>query len=268
MSVIDGARIARDIQEETRVYLRACAVVPHVAFFCVGNDPVIAHYVSRKRAYAKRVGIECTEVVLSYDTTTEGLIASINEQTERVDGIVVQLPLPSHIDTDAVIAALPEEKDIDALIGVNSPFESPVAGAVREIIERYAILLDRRAVAVIGKGRLVGAPVAAYFRSTSASRVVVIDKSASRETFSKTLAQADIVVSGAGVPGLITPALLRDGVVVLDAGTSSSAGTVIGDVEPGCAEKASYIAQTPGGIGPITVAVLFQNAARAACQNL
>ncbi len=267
--IVDGNTIANTIQAELRERVAACGVRPRIDIFRAEGNAVIERYVARKRIFAKAIGATCTEFIIAQETTTEELIAAIEARAQETDGIVVQLPLPSHIERDRVLAAIPPEKDIDNLSqNAAVTAEAPVAGAVREIIERHAVALDGKRVVIVGRGRLVGMPVATYFGQTAVVDVVTLDRTTSEAAVRDALHRADIVVSGIGVPHHITVDMIADGVVLLDAGTSSSAGTVVGDIAPECEAKAALMAKTPGGIGPITIAILFSNLVAAACGRM
>ena len=176
----------------------------------------------------------------------------------------MQLALPEHIDTKAILDAVPVEKDIDVLSSKSRErFEKgelditpPVVGAIKEIVEREQVEFGGKNVVVVGKGSLVGGPAALWFKNKGAN-VTVVDQDTNNIT--EVTQNADIIVSGAGVPGLITPDMIKEGMVLLDAGTSEQGGKLKGDADPACAEKASIFTPVPGGIGPITIATLLQN---------
>ena len=164
------------------------------------------------------------------------------------DGVVIQLPIDS---ADALLAQVPQNKDID-----NYP-SAPVAAAVEEILNRAGVDSKNKKAVVVGEGRLVGKPVAQLLRKLGANvSVVSLDQGNLSE-----LKYADIVVSGAGSPGLIKPEMLKQGVVLIDAGTSEQAGKVVGDCDLRCAEVTSVFTPVPGGVGPVAVAMLFKNLA-------
>lgn len=166
------------------------------------------------------------------------------------DGVVVQLPIAN---ADALLAQVPQNKDID-----NYP-QAPVAAAVAEILAHAGVDPKNKKVVVVGDGHLVGKPVAQMLRAMGADVSVVSLEQGSLDE----LKTADLIVSGAGSPGLIKPGMLKSGVVLIDAGTSESAGKVAGDCDPACAEVASVFTPVPGGVGPVVVAMLFKNLALA-----
>lgn len=264
--LIDGKAIADDIAQRVRDAIALMARSPRLAVVVVGDDPVVASFVRRKRAFAERVGARFDEHLFSADTGTDELWANVDAlaRDADIDGIVVQLPLPPGVDRARVLDAIPPEKDVDVLshsamaafaAGI-APVLPPVAGAVQEILERAAYDVAGRDALVLGHGRLVGAPVALLLGRNHA-QVTVVDRAIA--DLGQMLATADIVVAGSGQPGLVTPDLVKNGAVLIDAGTSEESGKIVGDIDPGCAAKASLFTPVPGGVGPITVAVLFKN---------
>lgn len=167
------------------------------------------------------------------------------------DGVIVQLPLSG---ADALLAQIPGDKDVDAL-GPEAQVLPPVGGAVRELLARGGVDVRGTQAVVVGAGRLVGKPVAALLRELGAHVEIVTSSQGSLES----LKRADIVVLGAGEPGFIKPEMLKSGVVLIDAGTSESAGKVLGDADPACEQVASLFTPVPGGVGPVAVAMIFKN---------
>lgn len=252
--IVDGRALRDEIGEELRTKGRAGLLrSPKLRVILAGEDAATMAFVRQKRIFAERIGVVFEEVTLPGTTTTEEILAAI--QRTDADGIVVQLPLPPQIDTEKVLAAIPQEKDVDAL-GRRPIVPPPVALAVEEILRRHDVDVRGMNAVVVGKGRLVGMPVGAWLESEGAM-VTYADRS-TNNLFALTRA-ADIVVTGAGVPGIITTKMLKDGVIVIDAATSEATGKVVGDCEPECAEKAKLFTPVPGGVGPVTVAALFKN---------
>lgn len=200
------------------------------------------------------------------EATADDLIHKV--ALPEADAVIVQLPLPPDMNERAVLDAIPLAADADVLS--HAAYERflkdepgallpPVVCAVAEILERAGVTVGGKRALVIGNGRLVGAPVQAWLAREGAEVSVL-----TREDFDtkhSALKEADIVVSGAGSPHLITPDLLTPGVVLIDAGTSESNGAIVGDFDPDCAEVASVFTPVPGGVGPVAVACLFKNVA-------
>ena len=267
--IVDGRAIADAIQAALREKIAALPESERPALFVVmaGEHPATKSFVSIKKRFAAAVGVPVEEIFFEEkEATTEALIAAIGAIVARGrrGGIIVQLPLPRSINTGAVLNAIPLSYDADVLSDEamrlfgegKSSVIPPVIGAIREILERNSIFLHGKKVAVLGRGRLVGAPAARWL-----PRFGAIVKAYNSETPLREgdLSDADIIVSGIGRPGFITPDMVKDGVILLDAGTSEAEGKMVGDAHPDTAAKCALFTPVPGGIGPVTVAVLFQN---------
>ncbi len=256
--IIDGRAIALEILEEVRRSL-AEGVRPIVRAVSVTSDEVTRSYLRTKAKAAERAGMVLEVRELEATATTEEVINVISE--EGAQAIIVQLPLPPHLDSARILDYMPEHKDADALSSrtrAQGKVVPPVAAAVEEILARAGVNPHGMRTVVLGNGMLVGKPVAARLAALGAP-VTTFD----RDSFiPEALKDAEIIVTGAGVPGLVTPELLTPGVVLIDAGTSEQGGVLVGDCDPTCAEVASVFTPVPGGIGPIAVACLFRNAAQ------
>ncbi|MCB9811664.1 bifunctional 5,10-methylenetetrahydrofolate dehydrogenase/5,10-methenyltetrahydrofolate cyclohydrolase [Candidatus Nomurabacteria bacterium] len=257
--LVDGKAIAADIYQEIRNIISHTGERPHLTVFTCAPNFETQKYLNLKRKKAAEVGIATNVIEFPADITTEEVIASINHATIQTDGVIVQLPFPAAVDTDRVLQVVPVSLDVDALRYVDAEHHTvlpPVVGAIDEIAQRYAVSLLGRNVVVVGQGRLVGKPAAKWATALGAN-VTVIDKDTDApEVLFK---EADIIISGAGKAGLIKPEMVKDGVIIFDAGTSEEGGELRGDVDPSCADKARLFTPVPGGIGPITVAVLLRN---------
>ncbi len=258
--LVDGKVIAADIIRETSNMVTHLSHAPHAIVVTCAPQFETKKYLALKLKRAKEAGIALSVVEFAQSTTTEELVTSIARFTMQTDAIVVQLPLPPHIDTTAVLAAIPASYDADGMHfeTVISTVYSPVVGAIAEIGKRHDVLFAGSHVVVVGHGRLVGLPAASFARGQGARVTVLTEDSTDTEAV---LLTADILILGAGVPKHIKPSMLKDGVVIFDAGTSEEGGVLVGDADPACAEKASLFTPVPGGIGPITVAVLLRNIA-------
>jgi methylenetetrahydrofolate dehydrogenase (NADP+)/methenyltetrahydrofolate cyclohydrolase len=232
--IIDGKRIAEDILNELGNSLRGRTL----GIVVNSGDPATESFVKIKERVAARLGVEVKRGEL------QDLLATC-------DGVLVQLP---HPQAEALLAQIPPDKDVDAL-GPAPIVLAPVAAAVKEVLTRSGVDIKNKKAVVVGEGRLVGRPMAVMLRAEGALLHIITLESGSLAE----LKNADIVVSGAGSPGLIKPEMLKQGVVFIDAGTSESSGKVVGDADPSCAEVASIFTPVPGGVGPIAVAMLFKN---------
>jgi methylenetetrahydrofolate dehydrogenase (NADP+)/methenyltetrahydrofolate cyclohydrolase len=253
---IDGKAIAEEIYAELEAResgMRSLGIV------VASHDPVIESFVKIKSRAAARLHVELRRVDLLHEPTTADALAAIEKLAPEVDGIIVQLPLPQTLDTEVILAAIPPYLDVDginpAVAEGERPVRAPVAGAIEEILKRNTIDLKNKKAVVVGAGRLVGLPAADLLTSLGADVSIVTLESGSLDE----LKDADIVILGAGNPGFVKPEMLKDGVVLIDAGTSESSGRVVGDADPACAAKCSIFTPVPGGVGPIAVAMIFKN---------
>lgn len=238
-----------------------------VCFVIFGTNAGSLQFIRMKCKFADSLGIE-TKVVQHSEQVSFDEVKNIMEgiASEKYSGVVVQLPLPSHLPTQEVINLIPVEQDIDVLsdkakedfLQGKSNRIPPVARAVFEILDFYKINLQDKKILVIGNGKLVGEPVANLLKIKSIP-FDVVDINSDAETREKLIANADIIISGAGDPHFIKPEMIKEGVVLIDAGTSESGGKIVGDVDPSCYEKASLVTPVPGGVGPVTLASLFLN---------
>lgn len=237
-----------------------------VCFVQFGDDPVSTPFVKMKMRLAEEIGVQAVHLQKAIASTAEALAVLGQVVEEGYDGIVVQLPLPAGVDTDLVIDSLPTQYDIDMLSedakvqyrNATTMRTAPVAAAVQEILWHHKVILIGKKIVVLGKGRLVGEPIAMLLDRQELP-YTWIDIETPPETRLQALQEADIVISGIGVPHSITPDMVKEGVVLIDAGTSEQAGKLAGDIDPDCAEKASLYTPVPGGVGPLTVACLFKN---------
>lgn len=257
--IVDGRAVARELLADVRAHLTRTPVVRAVV---VAPSPATESYLSIKNAQAEEAGMHLEVVRLQEDATNEQVIEAVEES--GADAIIVQLPLPEHLASVRILDAIPRVKDADVLSraayqafvdGEEGVLMPPVVGAIAEILRRAGTSLEGKEAVVIGQGKLVGLPAAAWL-TQSGARVSVVTRESGDLSI---LRDADVIVSGAGSPGLITPAHLKPGVVLIDAGTSEQGGAIVGDAEPACADVASVFTPVPGGVGPIAVACLFRN---------
>ncbi len=255
--IVDGRAIAADIYREVATLISSLNRAPKMGIITCSPNAETRQYLELKKRKAEDVGIELLITELEAAVSTEEVVASIKEISNTVDGIVVQLPLPAHIDREIVLASIPTHKDPD---GFSYPKEGsvlpPVVGAVEEIGNRHNVVWENKKVVVFGMGRLVGQPCAAYAKNRGAEVFCITKESINTNEL---LESADIIIAGAGSPRTISKDMVKDRVVVFDAGASEDGGTIVGDVSSEVSEKASVFTPVPGGIGPITVALLLRN---------
>lgn len=258
--IVDGKALAQVIHEEVRTRTVALAHTPTLAVVTCAPNLETQKYLSLKQRRARALGIAVSIAEVSPLADTAMLVAAVREATLGADGVIVQLPLPPAVATEAVIAAIPPARDPDGFCYVEDRalVLPPVVGAIDAIAKAHHCTFAGKRVVVVGAGRLVGAPAAHYARQEGA-QVTVITKDTSAVMLAAACAVADIIILGAGSPGLLTPEMVREGVVVFDAGTSEEGGVLVGDADPAVAVKASLFTPVPGGIGPLTIAVLLRN---------
>ena len=262
--IINGKKIADDIATACIQRIVTFAHPPQLVALCCAPTFATKRFLEIKKARAASIGIPLSTIELSPLSTTEAVIAAVHDAVGKYDGVLVQLPFPVGIDTEAVLGAIPYSHDVDAMgyeasarleLGTTEVLP-PVVGAIRAIAERHAIDFRDAKVVVVGAGRLVGKPAAQWLRGKGAHVTTLTNEV---QNLSEQTRSADVLVLGAGVPGLIEPDMVADGVSIFDAGTSEEAGKLVGDADPQCALKASLFTPVPGGIGPITVSIIFQN---------
>lgn len=262
--IIDGRAIATDILAKTREQVASLDREVVVRAVVMKPTGATESYLRIKGARAEDAGMRLDVVHMQDDATTEEVLAAV--LALGADSVIVQLPLPDSITTSLVLDEIPLTQDADVLSTAayedfvyrkKNALLPPVVGAIKEILERAHVEVAGKRAVIIGSGRLVGQPAAVWLEEQGADIRVITKESDSLHE----LAHADIVISGAGSPHLITPDMLKQGVVLIDAGTSESNGAIAGDAHPDCASVASVFTPVPGGMGPIAVACLFKNAA-------
>ncbi len=265
--ILDGKLLARKIGEEIRDTLTGSKKKLRLAIVVVGEDPVVRAFIQKKQKEAAALGIDTRVFPFEVHITTNELRKrlSVIVHEKKNSGVIIQLPLPPHINTQYILNSIPPEKDVDMLsaraignftVG-KSTVMPPVVGAIRAFFEEYGISYREKKIVIVGAGNLVGRPVALWLARERIPFSLIEKDTPAPE---KILREADIIISGVGIPGLITGDKVKEGVVVIDAGTSESGGKVVGDVDfDSVSKKASYITPVPGGVGPVAVAMLFKN---------
>jgi methylenetetrahydrofolate dehydrogenase (NADP+)/methenyltetrahydrofolate cyclohydrolase len=256
--LVDGRAIAEHILHDVAEKTATLSSVPQLGVVTCAPGPETRQYLELKKRKAAAAGIKTIILELPATATTQDCIDCVNRLAEESEGIVVQLPLPAHIEREQVLSAVPVTKDPDGFAyGVDERASlPPVAGAVKEIATQYAVDFTGKKVAVVGYGRLVGKPSTTFAEAAGAD-VVILEEGT--PDYLAELKSADIIITGVGKAHFITPEMVKEGVVVFDAGASEDGGLVVGDVHPDVAEQASLFTPVPGGIGPITVALLLRN---------
>ena len=273
--LIDGRALAASLRTDLArraAALAADGVVPGLAVILVGDDPASAVYVRNKIRACEAVGIRSQAQQLPANINNAELLGRIVELNAdpSIHGILVQLPLPPHIDMARVLETISVDKDVDGfhhytvggLVTGNTIFSPCTPFGVIKLLESEGIELAGQNVVVVGASNIVGKPMALMFMNRNAT--VAICHARTRDLAQFTIL-ADILVVAAGVPGLILPQMVKTGAVVIDVGINRLPdGRITGDVDPRVAEKASAITPVPGGVGPMTVTMLLENTMRSA----
>lgn len=256
--IINGRKLAKELEESITHQVEKTKASLILAMVQVGENAVSENFIRMKREFAERVGIGVLikrVTLMPVGDVEARAITAVKECGEIADGLIVQLPLPSPCDTAQVLSKIPPEKDVDALSS-HTIVLSPVVEAIRHIFESQHITIKNKRVLIIGRGRLVGAPIAEWLSGDGTIVDVIGDEVEDVSAYTRS---ADIIISGAGSPHFIKPSMIPDGVVLIDCGASEAGGKVLGDAGPACAEKCSVFTPVPGGVGPLTVAMLFKN---------
>ncbi len=269
--LVDGKKIAARLQNDLKNNLLELNFSEPIklAVILVGDNPASQIYVNKKKIIAKDLGIICDVYELSKNSTAKEVIDKINflQQDKNLYGLIIQLPLPDNLwlQTRLITDHIRPELDVDCLshfslgkILMNELyFVPPIIGAVREILNEYKIELEGKHVCLVGRGELIGRPLAAYFLNLPVT-LSVCGKSTKK--LSDITKQADILISGVGKPNLINADMVKSGAVVIDLATTYNQGKVQGDIDFNSVKtKASLLTPVPGGIGPITVIKLMEN---------
>lgn len=262
--IVDGIRIAQEIDERVRTAIVRLGRQPVLHIIACAPTRATQRFLELKRARATALGVTLVLNELPAMSSTDDVVAAVVRAAHEGDGVVVQLPFPEHIDIDTVLAAIPRTHDVDAIGHAaeasvargDSAVLPPVVGAIAEILKRHPYPLVGARVLVVGRGRLVGAPAAVWFAQQGAAVETVDRDTVDVAAYAR---RADVLVLGAGSPGCITPEMVRAGAVVFDAGSSEDMGRLVGDADPAVAAQAAVFTPVPGGIGPITISVLFAN---------
>ena len=278
MKILDGKELAGFVKERQATEVRslkAQGFSPKLVIIRDSDNPVIVKYVNLKICYGEDIGVEVLDVLVSSSSEAKEKILEANADAS-VSGIIVQLPLKDASKTDEIISLIAPEKDVDGLSGSvldlkfargeevgfkGRPFDSATATAINWLLTGYDISLADKKIALVGRGRLVGAPLYRMFKNSSLNVSIF-----GHDSDLSILTDYNVVISATGVGHLIKSEMIAPGTVVIDAGTASEGGKLVGDVSPEVLARKDLAAVTPeiGGVGPLTVAVLFDDVLRAA----
>lgn len=280
MRILDGKALSLKIEEEVTKEVKVLNqnfIYPTLAVILVGDNPASASYVKMKGRACERVGMNSLTFTMPSGTTEEMLLEKIENlnNDEKIDGILVQLPLPEHIDTHRVLEAICPSKDVDGFHALSvgkvilelGGFVPATPLGVMRLLQEYEIDLVGKDCVVVGASNIVGKPLASLLLNAGATISVCHIHTKDIKSYTQ---KADIVFVGVGKPNLITQDMIKEGAIVVDIGINRLAsGELVGDVDyENVAPKCSYITPVPGGVGPMTIAMLLQNTLQSAKTKL
>lgn len=282
MTILDGKKISNDIKNEIAEEVKKMKAkgekVPHLAAVIVGNDGASLTYVASKVKACERVGFDSTMIRMSNTTSEVELLDKIQELNENtdIDGFIIQLPLPKQIDTQKVLLAVNPDKDVDGFHPTNfgkmaldmTTFIPATPFGILELLDRYGVETQGKHTVVIGRSHIVGRPMSILMgrKGFPGNSTVTLTHSHTKN-ITQITSQADIIISALGVPNFLKAEMVKDDVVIIDVGitrvvdeTTEKGYYITGDVDfENVSKKASYITPVPGGVGPMTIAMLLKN---------
>lgn len=276
-TIIDGKKVSEDLREDLKVqtekFVEETGIQPHLVVVIVGNNPASMTYVRNKKRSCEAVGFKSTVIELADTITEADLLAQIDvlNQDDSVHGILVQLPLPKHINEDHIISAIDVKKDVDGFhpyqvgclaSGLDSLKPCTPAGVIG-LLKAYDIEIEGRHAVIIGRSHIVGKPLVQLLLEENATVTVCHSRT---QNLSMLTQMADILIVAIGRPHFVTADMVKEGAVVVDVGINRlETGKLVGDVDFDTVEpKASYITPVPGGVGPMTITMLLFNTLKAA----
>ena len=275
MIILDGKKLQEKILAKVKQEIKLLEFQPIFTDVLVGDHPASTQYVRMKASVAEKVGIHFHNANFPASITTEDLIKEIKILNEipKMCGIIIQLPLPEHIDRQMVLDSIDPKLDVDCLgrmagekfynnYDEKNDLGFPTALACLALLDSLNLDLQDKKIVVLGRGVLVGKPVVALLKFKKLSPVVIASQTPNKEDLTK---QADIIISGMGKGKYITRNIIKSGVILIDAGSSELDGSIIGDVDlESVKDIARYVSPVPGGVGPVTVAMLLKNVLKVA----
>ncbi len=285
MELIDGKKISTEIKEEIAKEVKKIVSKgekrPHLAAILVGHDGGSETYVAHKVKSCEQVGFDSSLIRFENDVTEKELLSKIDELNNdtKIDGFIVQLPIPKHIDEQKIIEAIDPKKDVDGfhpmnvgnmVIGIDT-FVSATPAGIIDLLQRYNIETSGKNVVVLGRSNIVGRPMSILLSQKGLDATVTVCHSKTKNLTS-IVKQADIIIAAIGIPEFVTKDMVKEGAVIIDVGTTrvksdltKSGWKLKGDVKfDEVAEKCSYITPVPGGVGPMTIVSLLKNTLKAA----
>lgn len=268
----DGKKIREEILTDLKSRVEKMKKKPGLAVICVGDNPVCSKYVGLKQKFAEQIGIRFQSLNFAGDSSEQEIINKIKELNidSDIGGIMIQMPVPDKFDRDKLISSISKDKDVDGLrycSNIDYKLKPPVVLAIIRAMSEALNLpvvsyqlsandFQNKKVVLVGEGFLVGGPLKCYFKEL---KIELESINAINNSTIERLNSADLVISAVGKAGIIQPEMIKDGVVLIDAGTTEVSGELRGDIDSSCYEKSAFCTPVPGGIGPVTVAMLFKN---------
>ena len=275
MILIDGKKVSAEVRnrlaEETKILKEKTGKEPGLATVLVGDDPASAVYVRNKNKSCRELGFQSFENQLSSDTTEKHLLNLIDDlnSNPNVHGILVQLPLPDQIDSEKILQAIDPKKDVDGfhpvnvgkLVVGNALLTPCTPTGIIELLDNYGIEISGKHAVIIGRSNIVGKPVSMLLLQRNATITICHSRTKNLEEITR---GADILIAAVGRPHFVTENMVSEGAAVIDVGINRVDGKLTGDVEfEPVSKKASYITPVPGGVGPMTIALLMENTLKA-----
>lgn len=270
MKIFNGKKLAGEILENLKTDIKKRKLKLRLAVIQIGKNPISQIFINQKKKACQSVGMDFKLYQFKERINILGLKKEINKITSnpRNSGVIIQLPLPKNLNTQEILNTIPQKKDVDVLseTSLGKFYTStlsilpPTVKGIIYLLAKYRIKVKGKHVVVVGVGRLVGNPLALWLLHEKATVSTVTEFTKEASFFTK---KADILVTGVGKPNLIQANMVKEGVIVIDAGCSMWKGKLVGDVDfKNVSKKASYITPVPGGVGPMTVACLLENLVR------
>lgn len=259
MKLINGHKIADKILKSVKSNIKNARLKPHLAVILIGSDPASHLYVSLKEQATKQVNINFKKYIFPVKTSQSKVINLINKlnKNKQITAIIVQLPLPKHLNTDKIISVIDPKKDADGIHPDNTLVLPATTGAILEALKYTKVNLNHKSIAIIGKSKIVGLPTYNYLKNKCAN--IAIYDSSTKNLSSKT-SKADILIIAIGSPQFITNKYIKKNTIIIDVGINRIKNKTIGDVDrQSIKNKTQYLTPVPGGIGPITIAILLRN---------
>jgi methylenetetrahydrofolate dehydrogenase (NADP+) / methenyltetrahydrofolate cyclohydrolase len=271
MVIIDGKMVASKIKEniaaEVKILKKQTGKTPGLAVVLVGNDPASAIYVRNKNKTCKKLGFHSFENILPSNTSESTLLGLIHELNtdDRVNGILVQLPLPNHISSHKILEAINPKKDVDGfhlenigrLVTGNATFKPCTPEGIIQLLDHYEVKIEGKNAVVLGRSNIVGKPISLLLLERNATVTVCHSKTQNLSVITKS---ADILIAAIGKPNFVTEDMVKDNAIVIDVGINRVDNKLIGDVDyQSVFKKVSLITPVPGGVGPMTIAMLMSN---------